>query len=124
MDNGEEAGLNDLTSKHQTFSLPIVVCILTKLFNLCIINGHIPESFRESYTVPISKCEGRSHSLLHDFRRISICCINIVTNISLRYLVRHTSLPIYQALLITLSLSPHRPPSVLGWVTVREDRAL
>jgi len=69
MDNGKAAGLDD-------FSHPIVVCILTKLFNLFIISGHIPECFGESYTVPIPKCEGRLHSLSHDdFRGISISCV-------------------------------------------------
>jgi len=42
MDNGKAAGLDDVTSEHLKFSHPIVVCILTKLFNLFIINGHIP----------------------------------------------------------------------------------
>jgi len=76
MDNGKAAGLVDLTSEHLKFSHPIVVCILTKLFNLFIINGHILERFGESNTVPIPKCEGHLHSLSHDdFRGISINCV-------------------------------------------------
>jgi len=66
MVNGKAAGLDNLTSEHLKFSHPIVVCILTKLFNSFIINGHVSESFGESYRVPIPKCEGRLHSLLHD----------------------------------------------------------
>jgi len=70
MDNGKAAGLDDLTSEHLMFSHPIVVCILTKLFNSFIINGHIPKSFGES------SCEGGLHSLLHDdFRGISFSCV-------------------------------------------------
>jgi len=45
MDNGKAAGLDDLTSEHLTFSHPIVVSRLTKLFYLFILNGHIPECF-------------------------------------------------------------------------------
>jgi len=45
MDNGKTAEVDDLTSEHLKFSHPIFVCILTKLFNLFIINGHIPERF-------------------------------------------------------------------------------
>jgi hypothetical protein len=76
MDNGKAAGLDNLTSEHLKFSHPIVVCILTNLFNLFISNGHIPIGFGESYTVPIPKCEGRMHSLSHDdFRGISISCV-------------------------------------------------
>jgi len=37
------------------------------------MNGHIPESFGESYTVAIPKCEGRLHSLSHD----DVSCILI-----------------------------------------------
>jgi len=59
MDNAKAAGLDDLTSEQLQFSHPIVVCKLTKLFKLFIINGHIPESVGENYAVPIPKCEGR-----------------------------------------------------------------
>jgi len=76
MDNGKAAGLDDLTSEHLKFSHPIVVCILSKLFISFIINGHIPVTFDESYTVPIPKCEGRLHSLSNDdFRGITISCV-------------------------------------------------
>jgi len=75
MDNGKTAGLDDLTSEHLKFSHPIVVCILTKLFNLFIIN----DIFRKvwwKFFVPIPKCEGRLHSISHDdFRVISISCV-------------------------------------------------
>jgi len=53
MDNGKAAGLDDLTSEHLKFSHPIVVCLLAKLFNLFIVNGHILEGFGESYMVAI-----------------------------------------------------------------------
>jgi len=54
MDNGKAAGLDDITSEHLKFSHPIVVFTLTKVFILFIINGHILESFGESYTVTIT----------------------------------------------------------------------
>ena len=52
---------------------PIIMCILYQLFNLFIMTGHIPEDFGASYTVPISKCDGRVCALsVDDFRGLSI----------------------------------------------------
>ena len=46
---------------------------MCKLFNLFVKNEYIPGSFGISYTVPIPKQDGRSHSLsVNDFRGISI----------------------------------------------------
>ena len=73
MKNGKAAGLDELSCEHFKYCHPIVVCILTKLFNLFISSGHIPSSFCNSYTVPIPKCDGRTRALsLDDFRGISI----------------------------------------------------
>jgi len=49
---------------------------INQVIYLFIINGYIPESFDESYRGPITKREGRLHSLSHDdFRGISISCV-------------------------------------------------
>jgi hypothetical protein len=73
LSNGKAAGLDELSSEHLKFCHPIVICILSKLFNFFITNGRIPESFGASYTVPIPKCDGRTRALsVDDFRGISI----------------------------------------------------
>jgi hypothetical protein len=73
LSNGKAAGLDELSSEHLKFCHPIVICILSKLFNFFITSGHIPESFGASYTVPIPKCDGRTRALsVDDFRGISI----------------------------------------------------
>lgn len=73
MKNGKAGGLDELTSEHLKFSHPILIIILCKLFNLFVINGHIPDKFGASYTVPIPKCDGRSRAMtVDDFRGISI----------------------------------------------------
>jgi Reverse transcriptase (RNA-dependent DNA polymerase)/Endonuclease/Exonuclease/phosphatase family len=73
LDSGKAAGLDELSAEHLKFSHPIVVSLLTKLFNLCIYVGHIPVNFGASYTVPIPKCDGRVRALgVDDFRGISI----------------------------------------------------
>jgi len=70
---GSAPGLDEISSEHLKFSHPIVVSILTKLFNLFLSFGHIPSSFGMSYTVPIPKinCHTRAFTV-NDFRGISI----------------------------------------------------
>jgi len=71
--SGKAAGLDELSSEHLKFSHPIVICILTELFNLFLDTAHIPASFAASYTVPIPKCDVHTRGLkLDDFRGISI----------------------------------------------------
>jgi hypothetical protein len=73
MKNGKAAGLDGISCEHIKFSHPILISILSKLFNLFISFSHIPKSFGASYTVPIPKCIGRSRALsVDDFRGISI----------------------------------------------------
>ena len=59
MANDKAAGLDELSVEHVKYCHPIIVCILSKLFNLFVTTGHIPEDFGASYTVPISKYDGR-----------------------------------------------------------------
>ena len=73
MANGKAAGLDQLSSEHLKYSHPVVVCILTKLFNLFLCYSHIPSSFGCSYTVPVPKCDSHVRALrVDDFRGISI----------------------------------------------------
>jgi len=66
------SGLDGLSCEHIKFSHPIVVFILSKLFNMFIKTGHIPVSFGASYTVPIPKCNVKSCLSVDNFRGISI----------------------------------------------------
>jgi len=71
--SGKAAGLDELSSEHLKFSHPVVICILTELFNLFLDAAHIPATFAASYTVPIPKCDVHVRGLkLDDFRGISI----------------------------------------------------
>ena len=45
MKNGKATGLDDLTWEHLKYSHPIIITILCKLFNLFVLNSHVPESF-------------------------------------------------------------------------------
>jgi hypothetical protein len=73
MKNGRAAGLDELTAEHLKFSHPIIISILSRLFNLFVAIGHIPASFGMSYTVPVPKVDVRTRALsVNDFRGISI----------------------------------------------------
>jgi exonuclease III len=71
---GKAAGLDNLTVEHLQHSHPILLCILTKLFNLFMHYSHIPPNFGESYTVPLVKDNTLQCNALttEDFRGISI----------------------------------------------------
>ena len=56
---------------------PILSCVLSKLFNLMIVNSYVPAAFGYSYTVPLSKVSDcRTKALTcNDFRGIAISAI-------------------------------------------------
>ena len=70
------AGIDHLTAELFQFSHPAFTAVLTKLFNIMLVNGIVPDSFGTSYTVPIPKCDvfGKAPSI-NDFRSISICSV-------------------------------------------------
>ena len=75
MKRGKAAGLDGLTVEHVIHSHPIVLVVLSKLFNLCVSVGYVPKSFGLSYTVPIVKGSVNTSSRnlnVGDFRGISI----------------------------------------------------
>ena len=74
---GKAAGLDGLTAEHLLYCHPIVSCILSKLFNLMIVNSYVPAAFGYSYTVPLSKVSDcRTKALTcNDFRGIAISAI-------------------------------------------------
>ena len=75
MSRGKAAGLDSITAEHHQYCHSLLPCILSKLFNLLITVGHIPNDFCKSYTVPLLKgncstyCKTVSEN---DFRGISI----------------------------------------------------
>jgi hypothetical protein len=69
---GKAAGLDGLTAEHLQYSHPVLPCILSKLFNLCVFNGVVPDQFCHSYTVPLLKCSSNSKLTVDDYRGISI----------------------------------------------------
>ena len=67
---GRATSIDRLTSEHLQFSHPTIT-VMTKLFNIMLVNGIVPDSFG---TVPIPKCDALGNALsINYFRGISIC---------------------------------------------------
>jgi len=55
MKRGKASGLDGLTAEHLQHCHPCLPTLLSKLFNLMIDRGVVPDSFGMSYTVPLLK---------------------------------------------------------------------
>ena len=70
---GKAASLDRLTSEHLKHCHPIIVMILTKLFNLMLLFEYVPDSFGKSILVPIPKLDSCSAKVsVDDYRGISL----------------------------------------------------
>ena len=69
--------LPGLTAEHLIYSVgvsPSIAVVLSKIFQLIMLYGHVPSGFRRSYTVPVPKikdCRTKSVAC-DDFRGIAI----------------------------------------------------
>ena len=75
MQRGKAAGLDGITAEHLQFAHSLLPTVLSKLFNLILMAGRVPENFCTSYTVPLLKgsISAMSKTLCaNDFRGISI----------------------------------------------------
>ena len=73
MKRGKAAGLDNLSAEHLLHCHPCLPTFLTRLFNLMIETGIVPDKFGLSYTIPLLK--GNSGSITKsltasDFRGI------------------------------------------------------
>jgi hypothetical protein len=77
LDRGKAADLEGLTAEHLQYSHPILISILTRLFNLMLTLSYVPPHFCHSYTVPLPKIRDcRTTSMTcDDFRGIAISSI-------------------------------------------------
>ena len=73
MKRGKAAGLDGITVEHVLHSHPAIYTLLSKLFNLLLKHGFVPDSFGLSYTVPLPKCNSVTKAMsTDDYRGISI----------------------------------------------------
>ena len=57
MKRGKAAGSDHLTAEHLQLTHPILICTLTKLFNLMNIFGYVPNMFGHGTIIPIPKSD-------------------------------------------------------------------
>jgi hypothetical protein len=71
---GKAPGLDSISAEHLQHSHPVLITLLTKLFNFMISFGCVPQNFGYTYTVPIPKSSNNASRNLSvdDFRGISI----------------------------------------------------
>ena len=71
---GKAADIDGLTSEHLLFSHPVLVVIISRLFQLILHSQYIPSGFKRSYIVPIPKPrDTRTKAMMcDDFRGIAI----------------------------------------------------
>lgn len=73
--HGKASGIDGLSAEHLLYSHPALIVLLTKLFNLMMRFGYVPNDFGRSYIVPLPK-----HNLMGNFRNLSVDnfrCISI-----------------------------------------------
>jgi len=70
---GKAAGFDSLPAEHFQFCHPIVVCMLSKLFNLMLKFNYVPNEFGMGLTVPIPKKDSKCQfDKVEDYRGITI----------------------------------------------------
>ena len=75
MSLGKAPGIDEITAEHLRYAHPLLYVVLSRLFNLFISAGVVPDNFCISYTVPLLKGSVSSNNkslCVDDFRGISI----------------------------------------------------
>ena len=58
MDENKSPGFDNLTIEHIKYAHPCLILILSKLFNLFLKNGYVPDDFGRGIATPIPKFSG------------------------------------------------------------------
>ena len=53
------AGRDEIASEHLLFSHPALTLVLTRLLDIMLLNGFLPDNFCASFTVPIRKTDNK-----------------------------------------------------------------
>ena len=74
IDSNKAPGFDQITIEHIAFAHPSVIIILTRLFNIMINTGFVPDDFGIGVTTPIPKFKGNKKNVTSDdYRGITIC---------------------------------------------------
>ena len=72
MKHGKEAGYDNLTLEHLTFSHPSIVYHLCRLFNVCLKHSYVPDEFGQGIIIPLVKDKHGDTSSSDNYRGITI----------------------------------------------------
>ena len=81
-------GFDQITIEHIKYAHPSIVVILTRLFNIMINTGIVPDDFGTGITTPIPKFHGNKKNVTaDDYRGITIC--PVISKIFEHCLLKH-----------------------------------
>ena len=73
MTKGKSAGVDFLTCEHLQYSHPIVISMITKLFNLMVWYNYVPNDFGRGIIIPIPKDkDSKMQDKMENYRGITI----------------------------------------------------
>ena len=72
---GKAAGEDNISCEHLQFSHPIVLSLITRLFNLMLKFGYVPDAFGRGIVIPIPKGDKRVNNCVEDYRGITLSSI-------------------------------------------------
>ena len=73
--DGKAAGIDNVTSEHIKHSHPIIITLLTKLYDLMIKYHYVPDAFGIGLTVPVPKSANGNCYHTDDYRGITISSV-------------------------------------------------
>ena len=76
IESNKAPGFDHIAIEHITFAHPSIIIILTRIFNIMINTGLVPDDFGVGITTPIPKFKGNKKDVTaDDYRGITICPI-------------------------------------------------
>ena len=66
MESNKAPGFDQITIEHITYAHPSVIIILTRLFNIMVKIGLVPDDFGIGITTPIPKFKGNKKNVTSD----------------------------------------------------------
>ena len=73
--SGKAPGLDFITAEHLWFAHPIVVVLLTILFNACLKICYVPLAFAEGVIIPLLKGNSLDNTSSDSYRGITLCSV-------------------------------------------------
>lgn len=72
---GAAAGVDGIAVEHLLFCHPIIVVLISLIFNTMLRWGYVPNDFSQGLTFPLLKGSGVDGSILDNYRGITVSCL-------------------------------------------------